>query len=552
MGETKTLDGITYAKMLRAGAAKLNEHVQEINNLNVFPIPDGDTGDNMFLTLLGGTDALKDAPADLGAASKMAADGMLLSARGNSGVILSQIFAGIAKGFEGIQQADLFAVGKALKSGIKCAYSAVMEPTEGTILTVYREAAEYACVCAGGSMEEMLSGFIEKGRKTLEKTPEMLCVLKKAGVVDSGGAGLLYIAEGMKKGLGGEPEGTAPGAFIPHSMNLDLDLFREDSVLEFGYCTECLLRLQSSKTDPESFDTDIITDYLKSIGNSVVCVKTGSIVKLHVHTMVPGEVMNFCQKYGEFLKVKVENMSLQHSDSVHANADALPQKLVPEKHKRYGIVEVASGEGIKKAFAERGADFVIDGGAGMNPSTQDFLEAFGRILADVIFVFPNDPNVIMAARQAADFYKGADVKVIESRSVGEGYMALLMFDDGPKDEKEVLENIYSSMEGVATARISRCIRNVSGAGRDIRAGEYIGFVSDEILSAAESRSEAAKDLIEQLGAKDYDVAIIFYGKDANEEEAGEIKQALLKANRYMEVYTIFGGQDIYDEIIILQ
>lgn len=552
MKGTKTLDGILFADLLRAGAANLNSHVQEINNLNVFPIPDGDTGDNMLLTILGGTDALKTPIKDLSTAARKAADGMLLGARGNSGVILSQLFNGIAKGFSGINEADLFTIGNALKSGTKCAYSAVMEPVEGTILTVFREAADYAIKIGPQSVEEMLSAFIEEARRTLEKTPEMLAVLKKAGVVDSGGAGIVYIAEGARSALEGETGNTQISFFTPQSQDLNLDLFTESSVLEFGYCTECLLRLQKSKTDPETFDINIITDYLKTIGNSVVSVKTGSIVKIHVHTMIPGDVLNFCQQYGEFLKIKVENMSLQHNNTVHTTDDVPQARVVPESHKTYGVVAVASGEGVKNAFIERGADRIVDGGQCMNPSAENFLDAFSKISADTIFVFPNNSNIILTAKQAAALYRDADVRVIESRTIGDGYAALSMFDTTSRNTDTIIAGINESMQGVVTAEVSTSIRDTSGDGPDVHAGDYIGFVGDDILSANTDRLVASYALIDSLNMSDYDIFIMFYGKNVSEEESRKVEEYVHKANPFTEVYSICGMQDIYDYIMVLE
>lgn len=538
--------------MLRAGAGNLNNHVQEINNLNVFPIPDGDTGDNMLLTLLGGTDALKEPEKNLSAAARKAADGMLLGARGNSGVILSQIFNGIAKGFEGIYEADIFTTANALKSGIKCAYGAVMEPVEGTILTVFREASEYAAGSGARSVGELLAAFITKAEQTLEKTPDMLAVLKKAGVVDSGGAGLVYIAKGAERFLKNEAAAGSVSFFTPQSQDLNLDLFTEDSVLEFGYCTECLLRLLKSKTDPDTFDINTITDYLKTVGNSVVSVKTGSIVKIHVHTMIPGEVLNFCQQFGEFLKIKVENMSLQHNNTVHMGDDFSMPRLVPESHKAYGIVAVAAGDGVKKAFRERGADVIVDGGQCMNPSAEDFLTAFKKISADTIFVFPNNSNVILTARQAAGLYRDAEIRVIESKTIGEGYAALSMFDTTSQNTEQIASDIYASMQGVVTAQVSVSIRDSSGNTPGFAAGDYIGFVGDDILSADSDRLTAARALIDSLNIKDYDIIIIFRGKSAGEAECAELSEYIRSINPFTEIYTVNGMQEVYDYTMVLE
>ena len=294
----KTVDGVQYARMIQAGTANLRAHAKDINDLNVFPIPDGDTGDNMLLTIVGGAAAAGDGCESLSDTVRRIADGMLLSARGNSGVILSQFFEGIAQGFAGVETAGNDEIIKAFKCGVQYAYDAVMVPTEGTMLTVMRNATESLEGDCADDPETLLIDFLEEAKRTLEKTPDMLPVLKKAGVVDSGGAGLICIIEGMLKGLRCEeieevPDSAPAASAQPNEP--DINLFTEDSVLEFGYCTELLLRLQRAKTDLEAFDISVITDFLQSVGDSVAAVKNGTVVKLHVHTMTPSRVLEFCQ-----------------------------------------------------------------------------------------------------------------------------------------------------------------------------------------------------------------------------------------------------------------
>ena len=419
----KALDGILFARMINSGAASLRAQAARINELNVFPIPDGDTGDNMLFTMMGGV-CRDGARSDvLEEEARRVSGGMLLSARGNSGVILSQFFEGIKNGFSGLRSADATAIGEAFRRGVAQAYGAVMAPAEGTILTVVREATEYACRQGADTPEGFLQAFLDEARRSLARTPELLPVLKQAGVVDSGAAGLICIAEGMLQAALGEEvdEGMAQEK---RTAALDLDAFGEDSVLEFGYCTELLIRLQNAKTDISAFDVKGVADYLQTLGDSVVAVKNGSIVKLHVHTMTPGRVLTYCQQYGEFLTVKIENMSLQHNSTV-TERESTPSV---GECKKYGVVAVASGEGLKQAFRDRGADVVVDGGQSMNPSAEDFIAAFDTVNAEVIFVFPNNGNVVLAARQAAQLYGRADIRVIESRTIGAGYASLAMLD----------------------------------------------------------------------------------------------------------------------------
>ncbi len=545
MNGTTTIDGTLLGKMLRAGCHNLRTHAQEINELNVFPIPDGDTGDNMLLTMLGGIDTLGDGCEGIAEVSRRVSDGMLLGARGNSGVILSQIFEGVADGLTGLEEADNEAFIKALKNGVKHSYSAVIEPTEGTILTVMRSATEYVSTKVTNDPFTMLEDFLKQARLTLEQTPEMLPVLKKAGVVDSGGAGLVYIIEGMLKAKDGEEAAVWDRELTGSEQKLDLDLFSEDSVLEYGYCTELLLRLQRCKTDIESFEVSTLTDYFKEIGDSVVAFKTGSIVKIHIHTTTPDRVLAHCQKFGEFLKIKIENMSLQHNNTT---TTGIKVSVKPKsERKRFGVVAVASGEGIKDLFLDRGADVVLDGGKSMNPSAEDLMNAFDSVNADTVFVLPNNSNVILAARQAAGMYKSSDVRVIESRTPGDGYAALAMLSFESANADEIENEMNEATRGVVTAEVSKSVRDTE----QVRAGEYIGFVGKDIIAAEGERYDCAVKTADRL-VKDCDVVILIYGQDTECEEAQSLMEYITSHYRGKEVYLVDGKQEIYDYIMIFE
>lgn len=542
----KTLDGILFARMINSGAANLKSHVQEINDLNVFPIPDGDTGDNMLLTIMGGV-YHDTASESLDVVADRISSGMLLSARGNSGVILSQFIEGIKNGFTGIGAADATEIGEAFRQGVKQAYSSVMTPTEGTILTVIREATEYACEQNTETPEAFLEAFIDEAKRSLARTPELLPVLKKAGVVDSGAAGLIYIVDGMMKAVIGEDVEDL-GGVSEKTQELNLDAFDEDSVLEFGYCTELLLRLQNAKTDIPTFDVKVISNFLKTIGDSIVTVRNGSIVKLHVHTKKPQMVLDFCQQYGEFLKVKIENMSLQHNNTVISEKESKPKA----ERKKYGVVAVACGGGLKDTFRERGADVIVDGGQSMNPSAEDFISAFDEVNADVIFVFPNNSNIILTAQQAAHLYKKSDVRVIESKTVGAGYASLAMLDTNLSDADAIVDDLTMAMNGVVTAEISHCVRDATIDGVDLHTGEYIGFVGKELISANDNRLTVALETIDRIDLPTHDVCIVFCGKEATDEEATLIEKHIKDNYRGKEIYIINGGQDVYDYIIIVE
>ena len=548
--ETTFMDGVLYAKLLRGGAANLKANVTTVNDLNVFPIPDGDTGDNMFLTISAGANAAGEGSESLSQTAGKAASGMLLGARGNSGVILSRIFAGLSKGLEGVAQASVRILGNAFESGVSEAYGAVSVPVEGTILTVLKDSvrAANAKISDSSTLESYFSDFITELRLSLERTPDLLDVLREAGVVDSGGAGLGYIIEGFLNVLGGA-EATLEGSPSAQARSVDLDAFTEDSVLEFGYCTEFLLRLQSSKLDLDAFDVDELITYLNSVGESVVCFREGSIVKVHVHSMNPGNIINHMQRYGEFLTFKMENMTLQHNEN-HMQEKFAPK--IGKPHKPFGVVSVAAGEGIKNTFYELGCDEVVDGGQSMNPSAQDLIAAFREINADVIYVFPNNSNIILTANQAAQLYADAEIKVVPTKTIGEGYASISMLDTTVGDPDAVVEDLKGVIEGVVTGMVSRAVRDTEKDGVSVREGDFIGFAGDTIYVSSVSRNEAAARLCESNGAQNFDIMLLIRGADASDEEAQALLAELQGKYCNCEIVLIDGGQPIYDYIIILE
>ena len=555
-----TIDGELYSQLITAGAANLSIHEEEVNNLNVFPIPDGDTGSNMLLTMNGGKNAIIQ-EANISKAAQVIASGMLLGARGNSGVILSQFFDGISSGFADLATADVAQFGIACREGVKHAYEAVMTPVEGTILTVVKDATEYACSIKADSILDFIENFIAEAKLSLERTPNLLPVLKKAGVVDSGGAGLIYIMEGMKQFLKGETISTANKEDLSKSQHgenfgsqakgIDLNKFTSDSILEFGYCTELLLRLQNAKCDVENFSVETIKEYLGSIGDSIVAFKTGSIIKIHVHTKTPGKVFDFCQQYGEFLTVKVENMSLQHNN-LDEDEFAKPKKDNTKDAKKYGVVAVASGSGIQQMFREHGADVVINGGQSMNPSAEDFIKAFKEANAETIFVFPNNGNVILAAKQAAKLFQEAQIEVIETKTIGQGYAGLTMLDTTSNDTQQILDDINMGIEGVDTYMISHCVRDAEMDGKQLHAGDYIGFLDKKILVASSDRKKTAFQTVEGIDFTDHEVCILIRGIDSTSYEEEEVRNYLMLKHPGIEVYEVEGGQDIYSYIFIVE
>ena len=523
-----------YLELVRSGAARLGEQRQTINDLNVFPIPDGDTGDNMYMTISAG--ASLETPASLGDAADAVSHGMLLGARGNSGVILSRIFAGIAKVLSGWNEADIHLFTEAMSAGVEEAYHAVSQPVEGTILTVLREGV--AAAAGASSLEEYFDQMVTAMDLSLQRTPELLDVLKKAGVVDSGGAGLLCIMEGMKAALSGEPV-TLLLDSAPKAAKVDFNAFTEDSVLEFGYCTEFLLRLQRAKVDLDTFDEKVISDFLEGEGDSLVFFRDGSIIKVHVHTKDPGRVLSRCREWGEFLTVKVENMTLQHHEN-HMD------ERFRRSGKALGTVQVAAGEKFRRILKDLEADEIIEGGQTMNPPVEAFLEAFDRLGADTIFVFPNNPNIILTARQAASMYGKARIEVIPTRTLAEGYYAMANFDASLSAD-DLVPLLQEAVASVRTGLISKAIRD-SGA---YRTGDYLGIAGKEILCGNACRTDALASLAEALSASEADILVLFRGDGVPEAEAESLRETLEKTYPHADVVLMDGGQPVYDYILLL-
>lgn len=549
------LDGEMMANMVRGGAANLRSNAREVNDLNVFPVPDGDTGDNMSMTMEGGVAALEGVEStNLADVMERISRGMLLGARGNSGVILSQFFAGMNKGFSSCEKADAAVVGKALEEGVRQAYSSVITPTEGTILTVAREAVEYAVsrIDENTTISALFTDLTTEMYASLQRTPEILEVLKEAGVIDSGGAGLFYIMLGFSKILQGEEiEATESALQAPKAANIDLNAFGPDSEMVYGYCTEMLLRLQNGKVDIDTFDVSIIIDYLSSIGDSIVCVKNDSIVKLHVHTMTPGNVLNFCQQFGEALTVKIENMNVQHSEE-NASARPAPKKERPMKD--HGTVAVASGDGIADLFRQLGVDAVVSGGQTQNPSAQDFLSAFAEVNAKHIYVFPNNGNIVMAAKQAGQLYDKGEVHVIESKDLGQGYAAISSLNFQSDDAEQITAQLTEAMGYVKTGSVSTSIRDAELNGVHIETGDYIGFMGKEMLVSCKNLHDAARELLIKMGLDTGDVYMVtaFTGSDASAEEIDALQSFMEENYPDVEFYTVEGGQEVYPFIFVVE
>ena len=560
----KYLGGLLLSKMAIGGAAQLRSNADEVNKLNVFPVPDGDTGDNMRMTIESGIVAIENLHTDnLAEVMRVLSKGMLLGARGNSGVILSQFFAGTAKGFEGVSKADPVTLGRALELGVKQAYTSVMTPTEGTILTVARESVEYAvkCVTPQSTIRSFFGDLVKEMQASLERTPEALSILKEAGVVDSGGAGLLYIMDGFNRVLNGEEitdTSSAESAAAPKPSLVSTD-FGPDSEMKYGYCTELLLQLQSAKTDIEKFDIEPLKAFLSGIGDSIVAFKADSIVKIHVHTFTPDKVLAYCRDYGEFLTVKIENMSVQHTSTLEEEkggesaAPVADQQEQETESKKYGIVAVSNGPGIEALFRELGTDEIVQGGQTQNPSTNDFLDAFAKINAEHIFVFPNNGNILMAAQQAGELYDKAKIHVIPSKNIGTGYVAVASADFSNEDPDAIADEMVNAMKRVTAGYVSPSIRDADMNGVHINKGDTIGIIEKEIVVAKQDKNTAACSLAEKLFEDpDKFMLSVFCGKDATAEEREELQSMLSEKCPSVEVYFIDGGQEIYPYIFVAE
>ena len=552
------LNGEQFKELVVNGAKNLRLNIEEVDALNVFPVPDGDTGTNMSRTIEGGINAVKGREEkNLGLLGKDLSKGMLMGARGNSGVILSQIFRGICRGFEGKEEVNAVELAKAYQVGIKQAYGAVVTPVEGTILTVFREATEAAskAVNEKSTINEFYEAHLKQAAISLKKTIDLLPVLKEAGVIDSGGAGYVYIVKGMVKFLDGEKiehELTAPEGEHKEEATIDFSAFGADDVLQFGYCTEFILRLQNSKVNVEEFDVQTIIDELNEediSGDSIVALKDGDVVKVHVHTKEPGLVLHKMRKYGEFLTTKIENMTLQHNENLSEEEHA--QKKM--EHKKYAIVAVAQGEGVIEQFKAFGVDVIVSGNQTMNPSTEDFIRAFKQLDADNIIVFPNNKNIVMAAKQAAQLYKGSKVKIAQSTSIPQCYSALTMLDFSSDDLTLIMGNFNEAIRNVVTVEITTAIRSTRVNGVIIHKNDHMGIVNGKIVFSGKMKNRIIFDVLRKIkDIKDKQVVTIIYGKDVTEDEKAKNMEVLRSKFPYLEFGAIDGGQNVYKYLIAVE
>ena len=555
------LDGQLFKALVLKGAENLKMNYQYIDSLNVFPVPDGDTGTNMRMTIENGVSEIASLDEkNIYEVAKKLSRGMLMGARGNSGVILSQLFRGMSKGLEGLSSVTSIGLAKAFKSGVQQAYKAVMTPVEGTILTVAREASEKMCLIANSKMSinEFLDEYILEAKASLDRTPDLLPALKEAGVVDSGGAGYICIIEGMIKLLNGEL--LSKDFTVSSSVAHEQKLGSNNEEVEFGYCTEFILQLTKVE-DVNNFDEKEIYNKIEPIGNSIVLVKDEDIVKVHIHTLTPGVIFNIAQEYGEFIKIKVENMTIQHNelqeiDHVEEGQCACGEvhhkaPVKPAERSKYAVVSVATGEGLVNTFKEMGVDYVVSGGQSMNPSTEDFINGFDTLNAENIIVFPNNKNIVLAAKQAAKIYKESKVWVIETKTISQGFSALTMLDLSGEPE-DIISDMEEVISNVISGSITYSIRDVKIEGLSVHKDDFMGILDGKIVSSNKKRLDAFKGLLKAKDLSEKDIITIIYGNGVNQKEINEITKYIEKNYSNLEVEVIEGNQEVYSYILAIE
>lgn len=546
-----TLTGKLFRDAVISGANNIANNRAAVDELNVFPVPDGDTGTNMSMTIGNALPELKAAGDGISAgdAAKLTASAMLRGARGNSGVILSLIFRGLSKGLAGQAEADAKMLSDAFKLGVDAAYKSVMKPTEGTILTVVREAWENTKDSAqeGGDAAEFLAKFIEEGEKSLANTPELLPALKKAGVVDAGGKGLLVILSGMQQVISGggmirseeETKPSAPAAVAAAGAA------QED--IKFAYCTEFIVNKK-----PGAKDATALRAFLETIGDCVVVVDDDDIIKVHVHSNHPGKAVEEGIKFGELTKMKIENMREQHHNIIKADEAVQKNRKVPVKpEKDFGFVAVAAGAGIEALFRDLGADSVVRGGQTMNPSTEDILEAIGQTPANNVFVLPNNKNIIMAAEQAVSL-ADRNVCVLQSRSIPQGITALMNFDPGA-DFVTNRSNMTDALDRVQSGQITFAVRDSEYDGHKIKQGEILAMDNGKIVFTEKDVTKALVKLTKRLVNSSSSFITVMYGSDVSDEAANAAYEQLrARISDSIDINLVNGGQPVYYYIISVE
>lgn len=560
-----TITDKEFRKMIMAASNRLNNNAEFINSLNVFPVPDGDTGTNMSLSFASGAQYVKESTSTkIGELSSALAKGLLMGARGNSGVILSQVFRGFSKSTAKKQTLSAQDLADAISSGVETAYKAVMKPTEGTILTVARKAAEAARARVKNSDDciQVLSDTYEAAKKALAQTPEQLPILKEVGVVDSGGQGLTFVYEAFFDALSGN-ESVEADKYQPSVQEMDemVNAEHHKSVqsklntadIKYGYCTEIMVRLGDGRLVDSKFDYDKFREHLAEIGDSLLVIADDEVVKVHVHTEHPGDVLSFGQKFGSLVKVKLDNMRLQHETILEKDDQQQEQaeEEIPEVDTGdYGIISISSGAGLAKMFKSLGVTEILDGGQTMNPSTEDIVAAIKKTHKEKVLVLPNNKNIFMAAQQAAEV-SDASVGVVKTRSISQGLTAMLSFD-ASSDLTDNVEMMTEDLDTVISGEVTQAIRDTTLDGQQINKDDYMGIVDGDISVTGKDLYQTTLSMVKTMLEDDSEIITIIIGEDGDQAEAQKVKEAVLADNDELEIEIHEGDQPLYPYLMSVE
>ena len=554
---SNTIDALALKKAFIAGANNLDKNKEYINELNVFPVPDGDTGTNMTLTILSAVKEVEAAPDDMKSIAKAMSTGSLRGARGNSGVILSQLLRGFSKKVQDARTIDVHVIADAFQKAVETAYKAVMKPKEGTILTVAREAAAQAVELAetAEDLDTFFQSVIAHAEETLAKTPEMLPVLKEAGVVDSGGQGLLEVYHGAYDGfLGKEIDYTQfDKAKGPAVTKIDA---QTEADIKFGYCTEFIILLNQPMSEETEHE---FKKFLMSLGDSIVLVADDEIVKVHVHTNHPGQAIEKALTFGALSRMKIDNMREEHQEKLIKDAEKMAKEQAEQEEKEeaaqppkeVGFISVSVGKGMTEIFKELGVDYLIEGGQTMNPSTEDMLNAIAKVNAKTIYIFPNNKNIVLAANQARDLTEDKEIVVVPTKTIPQGITAMISYVP-EKNSAENTEAMLQAIEHVKTGQITYAVRDTRIDDKEIHEGDMMGIGDHGILAVGKDRMEVAKETVAQMVDDESEVISIYYGADTEEAEAEELATALEEAYPDCDVELNAGGQPIYYYVISVE
>ena len=549
-----SIDGALLKKMFLAGAANLDSKKEWINELNVFPVPDGDTGTNMSLTIMSAAKEVNNAADEsFESICKAISSGSLRGARGNSGVILSQLFRGFTKEVKVASSIDTKIAAKAFERAVETAYKAVMKPKEGTILTVARGMAEKAMEMAAKTtdLNEMFKEVLEHGDYVLSQTPEMLPVLKQAGVVDSGGQGLMEVLKGAYDAfLGKEVDFTTVGKPSGQTPKVDTESV-DTSDIKYGYCTEFIVMLEKKYTMDDELH---FKGYLESIGDSIVVVSDDDIVKVHVHTNDPGLAIQKALTYGSLTKMKIDNMREEHQEKLIKEAEKVAAAQAKEPvmpHKEVGFISVSIGEGVNEIFKGLGVDYIIEGGQTMNPSTEDMLNAIEKVNADTVYILPNNKNIILAANQAQSLVEDKNIVVIPSKTVPQGITALINYiaDDSAEDNSK---RMIEEMGRVKTGQVTYAVRDTELDGKVIKENDIMGIGDEGIIAVSKDIKQTTVEMAKELIDDEAEIVSVYYGLDVTQEDAYAIAEAISEINADVDVEVNYGGQPIYYYIISVE